>query len=205
MNDIQVARFNSILHKLLGIREGAPAPVLAPEIIPTVALEVDRPEWSFLGGEHLAVGDYSVAASAAEYSYASILNPTGSNALCVVESFRIQALTPDPNGTFLYWGGAVALADLQSQSVWRDTRGMSTAGGNEGLVCQIRTTQDANANLGTTLIGGYFNDQQMFEALARPFVLAPGGCLMARPSAVNLGITIVVNWRERALEPTEVR
>ena len=52
-NEIQVGRFNAVLHKLLDMKEGAPAPQLSGDVIPTLVLENDRPEWIFLGAERL--------------------------------------------------------------------------------------------------------------------------------------------------------
>jgi len=58
VNEIQVGRFNGILHKLLAMKEGAPAPTLAPEILAAIVLEADRPEYAFLGGTQLGIGGF---------------------------------------------------------------------------------------------------------------------------------------------------
>lgn len=90
-NEILVGRFSGILHKLLSMKEGAPSPQLSPEIMPVIALEVDRPEYDFLAGVRRGSSAASYQSSAAgKFGQFSIRNPSGSGLLAVISNIAVS-------------------------------------------------------------------------------------------------------------------
>jgi hypothetical protein len=83
--DISQQGWNAVARAILGFQEKSPLE-LEDYLRAVVALEVDRPEWSFLRQEKLwASRNMSQAAVAAEFSYIGISNPLDSGSLVVVE------------------------------------------------------------------------------------------------------------------------
>lgn len=192
--EIQVGRFSGLLHKLLGMREGSPAPYLAPDIIATLPLEVERPEWLFLGGQAMGMRREISAADPANFSFLSLENPIGSGALLVVESvmsniaaasYRLQASPP------LGGGSAGAQLDLRS-----------------GLFPDVVTTVGQSAAaVAVALPGTRVGTVTLLQAVPYfwPFVLPPGTALVVGGIVVNQAVEILFRWRERAIEPSELR
>lgn len=195
MNEIQVGRYNAILHKLLAMQEGAPSPLLAPEIFPVIQLEHDRPEWAFLGGEKLCVGQISEAALVANYSYVYITNPVGSGTLVVIE----RILSSEADNTH-YFGSGLGIAptafgaQIDSRSGIFPTAIASTAGFDSGTA----VARPGSLLTFIWMLRGVAMD--MF-----PVVLIPGAFLAIAGNVVNRGVNISFYWRERTLEPSESR
>ena len=199
MNEVQIGRFSGILHKLLDMKESSPAPTLAPEIIPTLQLEGNRPEWGFLAGERLAAGFDQSVGGAGEISHVILDNPATSNALITVE--RIVAVTFDGAGDNYLIGIQVGTAPTFSASgagVLRDSRW-----GAAQSIGLIATRENA---------APMTNDVVSFEAPIQttlvfdfPFVLAPASRVYVRNGAVARTTTAAFFWRERVLEASETR
>lgn len=195
MNEIQVGRWNSVLHKLLAMKEGAPSPLLAPEVFPVVVLESERPEWAFLGGEKLCVGQISRAADVGNFSFVYFVNPIDSGTLAVITA----VLSNDPDNTHLFSSGTGVVAtafgaQLDSRSGVFPTTIASTSGFASGV---------AVARPGTPLTFLWMLRGVAYTMF--PIILSPGAFLNIAGNVVNRSLNITFHWRERILEPSESR
>lgn len=202
-NEIQVGRYNAILHKLLDMKEGAPAPSLAPDVFATLVLEADRPEWKFLAGERLACGSRAVAAGGAG-TYANIVlwNRTGSGVLVVVDALlnrnsaardmSISVTSTDPASVGGY--SSTSFRGL------RDTRfGVTANAQPAALIYSVATASPLGANV---LMNFYLNAGNRFDL---PIVLAPGTGLSIADKTANEAMTTGIIWRERIESLSETR
>jgi len=196
-NEIQVGRFNAILSKLTGIT-GAPSPVMATDVFPMLALEVDRPEWSFLGGERLGWMRWTDAAVAANYSSVGIRNPANSGVLVVIE--RIEAHI-SAAGQWFVGVRANTTVDASGTCLARDSRFVA-AGYNTTAQYVERTqaTQPAYPAYGLAVAAN--NTISRHEV---PIVLSPGYEVMVWPQTVNVAIYASFAFRERILNSSETR
>jgi len=199
MNDIQIGRLSGMLHKLLGITEGAPVPTLAPELIATIPLEVDRPEWAFLGGESLCYGGGAQGAVAGEMSHVQLLNRSP-GVLAVLERVDINMTA---NGT-VYYGHEDAVfpgGSVQVSSGFRDSR---KARGTGVTACECWTQTDAGVLIDTVLgkhpVLGYG-----LLTLYPNIILTPSKGFAVACTTVNVSLYVTFYWRERMLEKSEVR
>lgn len=195
MNEIQVGRYNAVLHKLLSMKEGAPSPLLAPEIFPMLMLEGERPEWLWLGGIGLGIRRELRAADVGNFSYLALQNPVASGAILAVESlmsniakasYRIQ-FAPAPLGN-------------ESKGAQMDTRA--------GLFPNVVTAVGEGANnVAVALPGTRLATVTLLEAVPYPwpFILTPGTALVVGGIVVNQAVEVLFRWRERVFEPSESR
>jgi hypothetical protein len=207
INEVQVGRYNATLFKLLSMKEGAPAPTLAPELVASVILEADRPEFHFLGGSHLGIGQADQAAGGAGVSsWVMLHNPVGSNALVIVEEIR----PVEPGGTSI--GGSIRLVDTSSgalgtntnNAIWRDTRGAGNPGANQGLVAETRVLT-VTPGAGNSLIIPFRLQAGVQAIFTLRLVLSPGRAVAVTPDVSNQRIAASWSWYERPLEPSEAR
>ena len=84
-NEIDEGGLNAILTRRLGMPGGSPAPSLAPEIMPQMVLENDRPEWGWLKGEMLCAASGFEAALLGNRSYYEFVNPTTSQSIITID------------------------------------------------------------------------------------------------------------------------
>lgn len=201
-NEIQIGRLNSILHKLLDMKEGAPSPSLAPDVFAMIGLEMDRPEWKFLAGERLCSGSKQVAAGGAgTYGNIVLRNPPNSNTLLVVESLQncesaaraliIAVSSTDITGTY---SSANAYRGL------RDTRfGVTANAKPSGQLWSLATA----AGTSTNILRQWRPVQH--ELLPFPMILAPGDNLSVFDSVANQSDWVAFMWRERVMSTSERR
>jgi len=102
-NDIGQDRFQERLTKELKIKGAMPAPVLAPEIVPVLIVEGERPENLHIQREHRFAASLTLGGVALEYYYFQLLNPAGRDGLVVVEEFGVSCVS---NNTFVDFGFA---------------------------------------------------------------------------------------------------
>lgn len=86
-NLIRQGRFNEFLRRYL---QADGAKQLSPELGAYLCLEADRPEWEYLKGTRLCMGNLLLAGDATHAAVLGILNPTGSNLLVVVTSILVS-------------------------------------------------------------------------------------------------------------------
>lgn len=199
-NEIQVGRLNAVLHKLLSMKEGAPAPQLAADIYPVIALESDRPEYKFLGGEKYCWTSVILTPGVGIYGQVQIWNPAGSGVLAVMEGIDVSV-------------GATATMDVREHNVQithasqvdvaateRDFRSGFT--GLAALKCRYIL----HTALSGTLRWRMRCLQNEHRSFTQPIILPPGYGLSVAPAATNLAFTInQFTWRERYFEPSEIR
>jgi len=202
VNELQVGRFNAILTKLLSMKEGAPSPILAPEIIPTVVLENDRPEWAFLFGGRLGAAGLEQVAVALEFPAVQLFNPVGSGILMVVEHFQFESTTGQQ---FRVGPTATPLATAPGgASGSRDLRGVSSITTGQ-VVGQIRSATSALAFPTFYLIYDHLQNPFVMGELKFPFILDPGKGMTVQGTAVASTMRMNCAWRERILEVSEER
>jgi len=199
-NEIQVGRFNGILHKLLDMKEAAPAPSLAPDIFACLTLETDRPEWAFLGAVRLCSASGDQAAGAGAVSIFQLSNPAGSGVIIVLESVNIWTVTTQ----LIYTHIASSSTGLPTtiSTFFRDPRwGAPAAGAPAGLV----TSSNATSAFGNIIHRQQCPSTQSFGLELPPVVLVPNSSIQFAGAAVNIRTACSIHWRERHLEPSELR
>lgn len=122
-NEISEGGLNQILNRRLAMEGYSPSPTLAPEVMPGLVLESDRPEWGWLKGEQLLGFSQSLAAGGAGFfGQAWFTNPARSNTIVVIE--RISAHTTG-NHAIVRIAQSVdagSVVGTLQNNTWRDTR-----------------------------------------------------------------------------------
>jgi hypothetical protein len=210
LNEIQVGRYNGVLHKLLDIKDGAPAPQLAADIQPGLILENDRPEWKFLGGEHLCAGVGRRSATALQFSTVWLWNPMPSRGvIIVVEKVIISATTASGTNGQVHWGHIDALIGGGTQvEVAHGFRDARLARGNQASAGQVyvagpAASGDITAELGSVFFGG--DSQTVLTIENMNYILMPQTGLGFQSGAVQENLTVAFQWRERQVESSELR
>ena len=210
INEIQVGGYNGLLNKLLSMKEGAPAPTLAPEILAGFILENDRPEWAFLKGERL-MGLVATQTTVADQRVLALCNPVGSGLLVVVD--QANCMLDDAGNAverILWCVGNSTLPGNIFGPQPRDSRIMLPA-----FVGAATSPVFAGSLVGA---GGYFGIQHdligsplatgatTLSRLMSPVVLAPGSALgVVNSVAGTMTMFASWHWRERVLDPAETR
>lgn len=87
-----VDRYSEAMKFLLGARSGEPLHELAPELLATVVLEDDRPEFHApMGQRDWCTGRILQAADATHFAQVEVFNPVSSNLVSVVSGVRVYA------------------------------------------------------------------------------------------------------------------
>lgn len=201
INEIQVGRYNGLLHKLLDMKEGAPAPSLAPEIVPALILESDRPEWAFLKGERLCMGRAQDVATAGQYSSVGLQHVGTRGLLVVLEDIYIINGGAGVAGYYLRGDEGLTTADSTGGAYARDS--------GHGWVAFVGA---ARPSLYTNAVAP--GEAQLFYHtvapnsvlhLQIPFVLRNASAIWVTSDSVNVGVHCNFLWRERILEASELR
>jgi hypothetical protein len=191
-NEIDEGGLNAILVRRLGMKTGTPAPTIAPEIMPMLALENDRPEWGFPKGEMACSGVFTTGIVAGQYAIVNIVNPLTSGVLAVID--HISNLTgEDFNVCRISFGTQVMTATVYAgvcdlRFRFR-TMGVQTAVDNRATV--------ANQGLFDTLVG----TQHVFSG---SIVLPPSSCVQLQSVNVGVAISANVRWYERPVQGGEL-
>jgi len=201
-NEIQAGRFSALLQKLCSIKGAAPAPQLAGEIIPTLPLEVDRPEWKYLAGERLCWGTATQAAVAGENAHVGLFNLPQSGLLAVTELINIRPAAAASvymgHLDTLFSGGGTA----QAAHGFRDSR---LPRGPQTSTAVLYTKSNAGSLLTTNLFRVYqLSTNQAGIQLGFPIVLGPGSGFVVVCATVNTELRVSMAWRERKIEQDEL-
>lgn len=205
-NEIQVGRFNGVLHKLLDMKEGAPAPSLSSDVIPTLCLENDRPEYKFLGGERLAAGVSDLVATAGQQAYARLRNPANSGVLCILEQaiITVAASTDIVEIRIQTESQAFSATGLKAA---RDRRmAAALGGGGDAVTCIVETLSSAvtvGALVGRVRLDAAAGFQPLVYNV--PWVLGPSDSITFRSQTAANRLIVSWSWRERVLERSETR
>lgn len=196
-NEIQVGRYNGILHKLLGMKEGAPSPQLSGDVVPALILESERAEWAYLAGTKLMVGHASLAASVGNVGNVQCWVPSGSNVVVTIDRIYFGCVTSKE--FYISWS-TVALT-TQSVAASRDSRnGIGVIIGAAHVRYQF-----AAAPLGTGSIMKFNAGSGFVAMMDVPFVITPGFGIIVSNTVQNSEMSVNFAYRERTLEPSELR
>lgn len=196
-NEVQVGRYNLLLHKLLAMEEGAPAPQLTGEIVPALIMENDRPEFKFLGQTQMWVAGARLVGVVGEMFETTLFNPDDSGLLCVVEYAEVSSDT----AAFLELRDYTALpAGLTVGSAQqRDSRytGFSGVSFNFGTSAALSGTRRGAAYRAAGI--PFVPIQKGSE-----YVIAPGDGVGLTCGDVNVAAAVEFSYYIRALDRKEL-
>jgi len=224
-NEIQRGGLNRILYRTLTIKgDVPPAPLIGAEIVPTMPLEVDRPEWGFLAGERRCWAEASLFNVAGQVCKVVLENPAGSGIFLVIERLTLYTGNSPSNGplsAIVHYGDPDTPADGIGGMM-----AMNATGNQPGLARDFRWGQKnvvINYNLalsaarmltGTSGIGmgGFFAGdvctpifvQSGFIPERIPEFILPPGWKIGVEGSVNTALCALFAWRERNMEPQEI-
>lgn len=195
-NEILDGELNQLLVRRLGMHGGAPAPALFPEISPSLVLENDRPEWSFLKNERLfGICDLQVGA-AGEQTVGTLFNPAGSGVLAVVT--RVSMSHNVASRILLSIDNGINLGDFDTTHLPQPRDGRQPFGVSTGATLFVGSGD---------LVGGFNppNPLHVFQPVAggitevydQPIVLTPGTGLFWDTDTNNVQVRFGFAWRER--------
>lgn len=205
-----VGRYSELLRRLLDVPGGSPAigREISPDLVPVIALEVERPEWSFLKGERLASGTGAIGGAVATRATVRLLNPAGSGMLVVLEEVWVQGeetsffVTLRWNPTTVT-GEAVSAGTRVLDGRWgADTQPAASVRTNNTLSDGgTGGTNFARIPLISNVAAGGNGSTQFAARLS--VVLGPGDSIMTVPGADDVNNTTTFLWRERTVPPVE--
>lgn len=191
-NEIDEGGLNSILVRRLAMKTGSPAPSIAPEIMPDLTLESDRPEWGYLKGEMLCSGAFEQLLVAGLFSVLTLRNPSGSGLLATISRIQNTGAAPFRVCRIAFGTEAMtttAYAGVQDLRFRFRTMAMQTA----------TSTPAAVANQGV-----FCNLDTAFRVFPGAIVLPPGSAVQLQTLAVNTTLAAEVSWYERAAQGGEL-
>lgn len=195
------ARYSRGLARILGLEEQDGVTTVAPELMPVLAIESDRPEWAFLKDEVLGVGRTEVAAVANQTSFVQLFNPSGSNVLIVIEQIAVGA------GVAAFArvrSHAAALGATTGDENFRDLRRR----GNTGpLVAELRSGNQAAQLSGFALETARIVASTYMPLFSAPIVVSPGTGISVQSDApaTGVGLEVFFRWSERGAALIELR
>lgn len=191
-NLIQTGAVENFLKRLFAIK-GSPsvAPVVSPELVPTINAWDPRPDFHWLRGVQLHTVHAEVAAVAGQYARV-VLHNDSARRLATVRYVLLSS-----GSTVAWWWRqatgltlpATVTAPLPDDS--RIQTGQSRMNAYSGTVAVGPTTNMARVLASTTLI------------LPVEVVLAPGGNLELMCGNANVAVTVVFLFSERNVEGAE--
>lgn len=196
-NDLQGGNeANQVLQRRWGIQGAAPAPTMASELFPMIALEVDRPEWHFLGNSRLSWANTILAASPGNFSISMLTNPVGSGVIGVCERLVLgeEAGADRSYDIEVLAAGVIVAPTTTVRGFMRDSR--------LGWAAGFRTSMFAGTVLSAALIGDqvlrYRVPANTSREVELDMVMGPGSSLHVIPGAINTNTRVGFVWRERA-------
>jgi hypothetical protein len=173
-----------------------PAGELSAEISAVLALEVDRPEWEFLGNGRLLSIASVITALAANPAYLRLRNPATSGMLAVIEAANITVATGPATVNALI-GTAVTDRGVVIGKMSRDSRSGTTSGA-------LVASTDNTVGVGTSLeqFQLVVNTKVRFDTTE--WILAPGSHIDIGDVSNIQDTYVNVKWRERAIQPYEL-
>lgn len=196
------ASINLVLSRRFGV-QGAPAPFMASEVFPTLAMEGPSapPEYHFLGGSRLVAGQRLDTAAAANFSHAGLQNPLESGALIVVHRIILNESAGVNDTLIVAIGGQAAAFVGAVGGEFRDTR--QGFGANTGSAGKIFISTQAT-QLGREMFRVRMETQSTLAIDQPGIVLGPGGFCVCRPNGQNSQVDASFLWVERALTKGEL-
>lgn len=189
----------------MGLRGENPVPTLS-ELLPVVAIESDRPEFSYPGLELLSGGETTQPAVAGQFSFVGVRNPIDSGVLVVVSDYLLDSITGVfrvairvlprrvDRSTLITVTGAVNGGCRDTR--WEDSKQVVATGQVFGGISQGAAISGFSIGGTRTSTSGQpiVNHDKMF------CVLGPGSDLLFWTGTVNQEMRGSFQWYERALE-----
>jgi hypothetical protein len=199
-NEVQVGRFSHLLERLLSMKGELATQQLAPELLPVLCLENDRPEWAALANERLCYGGGAQGAVAGEFAAVQLVNPPTGDTLMVLDRMIISPFSADSLSfgaiNTLFSGGGVSLGNTAFRD-GRLTQGVDTT---RGIVA-------SQTSVGFPMTGVMSINPVAANLLPIdmpfPYVMQPGRGIGVAVAAVNVALIVAFFWRERKLEASE--
>lgn len=193
-NEIDEGGLNAILTTRLGMPGGSPAPSLAPEIMPQLVLENDRPEWGWAKGEMRCSGYFDVAAGGAGvFGYVQFYNPPTSNSIVTIDYIENieandlvvyrAATSVLAAGTQVYAGVSDTRFRFRTMQLQTSTVTAAASPANQGIFCYL------NQNL---------------HPFTGSIILKPDSLLIAFGAASNSRVSLNLRWYERVAQQGEL-
>jgi hypothetical protein len=201
-NELLAARYNDFISALLGLQEQEGVRTVAPEMMPVMIAEGERPEHSFLKAEKKAWGGTTSPAVAAQFSLIQLLNPTGSNLIVTVEKASVGLAAAGQVRAGILFPRGTVLTNDQGNVGARDTRWLDPASISGKVAVKILTDSTAAPSI---YAGGptyRIPAGQMLE-LGKDVILLPGYSYLLQHTTVNVAMDGAFEWRERAVLPEE--
>ena len=199
-----LATLGTLLRKTAG--SGDPAALAPPgELLATLALEVDRPEWAFLKSERLAGGYVIEAQHALARSPCGLVNPVGSGVLTVIH--EISCLSTDYVLTVsLLTAALVGGYDSDGVEFHRDTRAGLFNTAAYYPACRIISDEATVPGGVITRIYPHLYDTTYWSYHNEtPYVLQPGSALVVCPINDDKHLQAAFVWVESVLSPEELQ
>lgn len=193
-NEIGGGNLDQILQQRLNVKgPGAVAPTVAPEVMPVLALEVDRPEWSVIKGEVPVSIRVTQNAVVGNFSFAWISLAAGSGLLFVCTRIKVNAASTGVSLRFGNPQGVVTVAGSQAMRA-RDSRVSSLA----PIIVQLgdSTTVAGAGNVIDTFVPG--------DDIEVPIILAQGQGMTLTTGAVNNNLDVRIYGYYRNLVTGEL-
>lgn len=205
-NQLLEQRYIRALHRILGMAEQPGADTLSPELIGSFAIQIDRPDWSFLESERLCAGQVTVAAAALNRSWASIVNPTDSGILVTVHSALVCNLSAASAVDIGAGSQQSPGAGVSGPTDSRWPRFLTTAGTKASIVANNNNPAGGLVLLHERSSLAIAPDRYQFEHVYPiPLaILSPGNTFVAQIDTVNVGASFSFRWRERPARPDEL-
>ncbi len=197
-NEILVGRWNAGLSRLFGMKGGPPAPALASEVIPYLALPTFDDNLAVFGYQRFGTAG-SIAANVANASQMRLRNPLAANVIAVITHFWANSALATTLNFFI---NEAATPDLASTTT---TVGFDGRGPARAALISSQTSAVAAGGQGAQFFTRRINAaNQEQEYLARmPIVLWPGSFFEVDTGAVNQDLVWNISWIERYLDESE--
>jgi hypothetical protein len=198
-NEIQAARYNEGIQKLMWMSQEAPAPQMGSDISPVLDIGDPPPENRYLMSERLCVGQAEGAANAGQSSWTGILNPAGSGLLIVVEKIVVNKSV---TGRIFFFRARGLTGTVSTTRCYRDTRINSDVLVVPGGIVQSGIAL-ATAPGRNNIAQAYVLATTTFT-LDIPWVLGPLSSIGVFCETLNEATQATYFWRERALLASEL-
>lgn len=156
----------------------------------------------YLKGWNRYIASFAVTAVAAQFSRALLRNPTGSNVIAVVESLW---LNPSTAVDYTLENSQPDLATVQAPGT--QLRRLDARSGFTDATCVVSSDNNATQFPGSANVimrRGINSFPEVFVNATQQWTLLPKDGLWIVSDVVNTNLQANVQWRERALEQSEL-
>lgn len=200
-NGIQEGGANSVLARRLNTEAGAPAPNLAPEVLPIIPALEYTPDLDYWAGVRRCAGYAITSAVAGNYSGIRLRNPVASRTIIVVNFGIVRG---SPTGISI---GLLPitnnLASGATNSIPVDTR-IPTSTATTQTVGILSSGVAGTPSFTTSGRAAINLNNPADKDIEFGWVLGPGTALDIWSDVVNISIAASLSWTERTLNSNEL-